>query len=51
VGGRWEALLPAIRSHLVVDDADLDLVHRVDDPERAVAILRRTIAAEPPTTA
>lgn len=51
VGERWAGLLPAIRAHLVVDDADLALVRRVDGPEEAVAVLREAIAAGPPATA
>ena len=46
VGERWEALLPAIRAHLVVDDADLALVRRADGPEEAIAVLREAHRGE-----
>lgn len=51
VGGRWEALLPAIRAHLVVDDRDLAHVRRVDGPDEAVAALRDALGGEPPASA
>ncbi len=47
VGGRWEAMLPAIRAHLVVDDRDLALVREAAGPEEAIAVLRATMGAQP----
>lgn len=39
VGARWAALLPALRAHLVIDDADLALVRHVPDAAAAVRAL------------
>lgn len=39
VGPRWEALMPAFRSHLVIGEPDLALVRLADTPEEAVALL------------
>ncbi len=43
VGPRWRALLPELRAHLVVDDADIALVRAVDDAEAAVAALEEAL--------
>jgi uncharacterized protein (TIGR00730 family) len=44
VGPRWQALLPALREQLVVDDGDLALVRAVAGPEDALAALAESLA-------
>jgi uncharacterized protein (TIGR00725 family) len=48
VGPRWEALLPALRAHLVIDDRDLGLVRLVPDAAGAVAALDAAAPAPRP---
>jgi uncharacterized protein (TIGR00730 family) len=43
MGSFWRPLLESIAGHLVVSEHDLDLLHRVDNADEAVACLQRFV--------
>ena len=45
IGDCWPPLLAAIRSHLVVDEEDMQLLHYVNSPEEAIQVIKQSLQA------